>query len=55
MGAHPGSSIERGKWKMESFIDSGLLDSSFRFLDKETNIELEISKLILEQEKKKRG
>ena len=31
---------------MESF-----LDSSFRFLDKETDIELEISKLISEQEK----
>ena len=30
-----------------------LLDSSFRFLDKETDIELEISKLILEQEKNK--
>ena len=38
---------------MESFIDSSLLDSSFRFLDKETNIELEISKLISEQEKNK--
>ena len=38
---------------MESFIDSSLLDSSFRFLDKETNIELEISKLIAEQEKNK--
>ena len=33
---------------MESF-----LDSSFRFLDKEIDIELEISKLILEQEKNK--
>ena len=33
---------------MESF-----LDSSFRFLDKETDIELEISKLISEQEKNK--
>ena len=31
-----------------------LLDSSFRFLDKETDIELEISKLISEQEKNKR-
>ena len=30
-----------------------LPDSSFRFLDKETNIELEISKLISEQEKNK--
>ena len=30
-----------------------LLDSSFRFLDKETDIELEISKLISEQEKNK--
>ena len=33
---------------MESF-----LDSSFRFLDKETDIELEISNLILEQERNK--
>ena len=38
---------------MESFTDSSLLDPSFRFLDKETNIELEISKLIAEQEKNK--
>ena len=38
---------------MESFIDSSLLHSSFRFLDKETDIELEISKLISEQEKNK--
>ena len=30
-----------------------LLDSTFRFVDKETDIELEISKLILEQEKNK--
>ena len=30
-----------------------LLDSTFRFLDKETDIELEISKLISEQEKNK--
>ena len=35
---------------MESFIDS-----SFRFLDKETDIELEISKLISQQENNKRG
>ena len=35
---------------METFIDS-----SFRFLDKETNVELEISKLILEQENNKKG
>ena len=35
---------------MESFIDT-----SFRFLDKETNIELEISKLISEQENNKKG
>ena len=40
---------------MESFIDSSLLDSSFRFLDKETNIELEILKLISEQENNKKG
>ena len=32
-----------------------LIDSSFRFLDKETNIELEISKLISEQENNKKG
>ena len=31
-----------------------LLDSTFRFVDKETDIELEISKLISEQEKNKR-
>ena len=30
-----------------------LLDSTFRFVDKETDIELEISKLISEQEKNK--
>ena len=40
---------------MESSIDSGLLDSSFRFLDKETNIELEIPKLISEKENNKKG
>ena len=28
-----------------------LLDSTFRFLDKETDVELEISKLISEQER----
>ena len=37
------------------FLDLGLSDSSFRFLDKETNVELEISKLISEQEKNKKG
>ena len=37
------------------FLDLGLSDSSFRFLDKETNVELEISKLISEQEKIKKG
>ena len=37
------------------FLDLGLSDSSFRFLDKETNVELEISKLILEQERNKKG
>ena len=36
-------------------LDSGLSDSSFRFVDKETNVELEISKLISEQEKIKKG
>ena len=36
-------------------LDLGLSDSSFRFLDKETNVELEISKLISEQEKIKKG
>ena len=30
-----------------------LIDSTFRFLDKETDVELEISKLILEQERNK--
>ena len=35
---------------MESFIDS-----SFRFLDQETNVELEISKLISEQGNNKKG
>ena len=50
MGAHLGSSIIGGSTvtKMES-----LLDSSFRFLDKETDIELEILKLISEQKKNK--
>ena len=37
------------------FLDLGLSDWSFRFLDKETNVELEISKLISEQEKNKKG
>ena len=37
------------------FLDLGLSDSSFRFLDKETDVELDISKLILEQEKNKKG
>ena len=37
------------------FLDLGLSNSSFRFLDKETNVELEISKLTLEQEKNKKG
>ena len=37
------------------FLDLGLSNLSFRFLDKETNVELEISKLILEQEKNKKG
>ena len=34
-------------------LDLGLSDSSFRFSDKETDIELEISKFISEQEKSK--
>ena len=52
MGAHLGSPIERATTvrRMESFIDS-----SFRFLDKETNVELEISKLISEQENNRKG
>ena len=37
------------------FLDLGLSDSSLRFLDKETNVELEISKLISEQERDKKG
>ena len=37
------------------FLDLGLSNSSFRFVDKETNVELEISKLILEKEKNKKG
>ena len=36
-------------------LDLGLSDSSFGFVDKETNVELEISKLISEQEKIKKG
>ena len=37
------------------FLDLGLSESNFRFLDKETNVELEISKLIVEQERNKKG
>ena len=37
------------------FLDLGLSNSSFRFIDKETNVELEISKLISEQERNKKG
>ena len=37
------------------FLDLGLSESNFRFLDKETNVELEISKLISEQERNKKG
>ena len=33
------------------FIDLGLENSSYGFVDKETNVELEISKLISEQER----
>ena len=33
------------------FIDLDLSETEFRFLDKETNVELEISKLISEQER----
>ena len=32
-------------------LDLDLSESNFRFLDKETNVELEISKLISEQER----
>ena len=37
------------------FLDLGLSESNFRFLDKETNVELEISKLIAEQGRNKKG
>ena len=37
------------------FIDLGLSGSSFRFVDKEINVELDISKLISEQERNKKG
>ena len=37
------------------FLDLGLSESNFRFIDKETNVELEFSKLILEQERNKKG
>ena len=37
------------------FFDLGLSTSSFRFVDKETNVELEISKLISEQVRNKKG
>ena len=33
------------------FLDLDLSESNFRFLDKETNVELEISKLLSEQER----
>ena len=33
------------------FLDLGLSEPNFRFLDKETDVELEISKLISEQER----
>ena len=36
-------------------LDLGLSEANFRFLDKETNVELEISKLISEQERNKKG
>ena len=36
-------------------LDLDVPNSNFRFLDKETNIELEISKLISEQEENKKG
>ena len=32
------------------FIDLDLSETEFRFLDKETNVELEISKLLSEQD-----
>ena len=34
------------------FIDLDLSETEFRFLDKETNVELEISKLLSEQDNK---
>ena len=37
------------------FLDLGLSGSNLRFVDKETNIELEFSKLISEQERNKKG
>ena len=37
------------------FLDLDLSELNFRFLDKETNVELEISKLISEQERNKKG
>ena len=37
------------------FLVLGLSGLSFRFLDKETNVELEISKLISEQERNRKG
>ena len=37
------------------FLDLGLSESSFSLLDKETNVELEISKLISEEERNKKG
>ena len=35
------------------FLDFGLANSSYGFVDKETNVELEISKLISEQEQER--
>ena len=37
------------------FLDLGLSESNLRLLDKERNVELEISKLISEQERNKKG
>ena len=37
------------------FLDLDLSETNFRFLDKETNVESEISKLISEQERNKKG
>ena len=45
--------IQDPQYLEDSHNTESLLNSTFRFVDKETDIELEISKLILEQEKNK--